>query len=202
MSFIYLPVLLCLISAVCSKPAPRPIPQNTPTTTGAAAPQPTICGDIIDEVNEGMLRARRSHKIITTNKFPGFVVFFASDAYDCLTSVPFNPAVATRFIDYYNTTIQFQSTLAYLKDPPQGYQQPAANVLQGLELIQQNVDAGSYKNQYAFEADLQLLIYSMHDAHVTLTAGALSAFSFASPYSITSASIDGRQSPQVYLTGI
>lgn len=182
MSFIYLTVLLCLIGAVCSKPAPRPIPQNTPTTTGVAAPQPTICGDIIDEVNEG------------------FVVFFASDAYDCLTSVPFNPAVATRFIDYYNTTIQFQSTLAYLKDPPQGYQQPAANVLQGLELIQQNVDAGSYKNQYAFEADLQLLIYSMHDAHVALTAGALSAFSFASPYAITSASIDGRQSPQVYLT--
>ena len=75
-------------------------------------------------------------------------------------------------------------------------------MLQGLELIQQNVDAGSYKNQYAFEADLQLLIYSMHDAHVALTAGALSAFSFASPYAITSASIDGRQSPQVYLTGI
>ena len=67
MSFIYLPVLLCLISAVCSKPAPRAIPQNTPTTTGAAAPQPTICGDIIDEVNEGMLRARRSHRIITND---------------------------------------------------------------------------------------------------------------------------------------
>ena len=59
MSFIYLTVLLCLIGAVCSKPAPRPIPQNTPTTTGVATPQPTICGDIIDEVNEGMLRTGR-----------------------------------------------------------------------------------------------------------------------------------------------
>jgi hypothetical protein len=121
--------------------------------------------------------------------------------YECLTSVPFNPAVATRFIEYYNTTLQFQSTLAYLKDPPQGYQQPAVDVLQSLKQIQQNITAGHYTNEYSFEADLQLLVYSLHDAHVTLTAGALSAFSFASPYSISSASVDGKQPPQVYITG-
>lgn len=131
----------------------------------------------------------------------GYTIFPAEAAFECLTSVPFNGAVATRFIDYYNTTIQFQSTLAYLKDPPQGYQQPAVDVLQGLQQIQQNVTAGYYKNQYAFEADLQLLIYSLHDAHVVLSAGALSAFSFASPYPISSVSIDGKQAPKIYITG-
>jgi hypothetical protein len=131
----------------------------------------------------------------------GSLIFYASDVYECLTSVPFNDAVATRFINYYNTTLQFQSTLAYLKNPPQGYQQPAVDVLQGLQQIQQNVTDGHYPNEYTFEADLQLLVYSLHDAHVSLTAGALSAFSFGSPYSISSASIDGKQPPQVYITG-
>jgi hypothetical protein len=48
---------------------------------------------------------------------------------------------------------------------------------------------------------VQLLVNSLHDAHVTLAAGALSAFSFGSPYSISSASVDGKQPPQVYITG-
>jgi Peptidase family S41 len=115
--------------------------------------------------------------------------------------VPFNAAVATRFIEYYNTTLLFQSTLAFLKNPPQGYQQPAVDVLAGLQQIQDNVTAGHYRNQYSFEADLQLLVYSMHDDHVALTSGILSAFSFASPYAITAASPDGKQAPRVYITG-
>ena len=117
-----------------------------------------------------------------------------------MTSVPFNAAVASNLIQYYNTTLQFQSTLAYLSNPPQGYQQPAVDVLNQLELIQQNVTAGYYQNEYAFEADLQLLVYSMHDTHVALTAGALAAFSFSSPLSITSASVDGKQPPQIFFT--
>jgi hypothetical protein len=121
---------------------------------------------------------------------------------DCLGSLPFDPAVATRFIDYYNTTIQFQSTLAYLRDPPQGYQQPPVDVLQTLNQIQRNVTTGVYKNQYTFEADLQLLVQQIHDTHVQLYAGALSAFSFASPRGLVSASVDGKQPPQIYLVGM
>lgn len=37
--------------------------------------------------------------------------------------------------------------------------------------------------------------------HVSLTAGILSVFSFASPYSISSLSVDGKRAPQVYITG-
>ncbi|KAF2093751.1 hypothetical protein NA57DRAFT_21022, partial [Rhizodiscina lignyota] len=125
--------------------------------------------------------------------------FYARDAYQCLASVPFNSAVAARFIEYYNTTIQFQSTLAYLRDPPEGYQQPKVDVLEGLAQIQQNSTDGYFKNQYEFEANLQTLIYSMHDMHVDLSAGVLSAFSFASPVYLSSVSIDGKQEPQVYI---
>ena len=111
--------------------------------------------------------------------------------------MPFNDAVALRFVDYYNTTIQFQSTLAFLRNPPAAYQQPAVDVLQGLQQIKQNITSGVYKSQYVFEADLQHLVYRMHDAHVDLNSGILAAFTFASPYSVVSASVDGKQLPQL-----
>ena len=126
--------------------------------------------------------------------------FTARQAYDCLTSVPFNAAVATRFLKYYNDTIHFQSTLAYLKNPPSSYQQPAVDILAGLEQIQKDVTNGAFQNQYAFEATLQNLVYSAHDAHFQLEAGILAAFTFLSPYSIVALSEDGVQIPKVYVT--
>lgn len=150
--------------------------QETPT-----AP-PTACGDIINDVNDG------------------YAYFYAIDAYACLTSVPFNAAVAVRFIDYINTTLQFQSTLAYLKSPPVGYQQPAVDVLAQLGRIRNNATSGVYKNQYDFEIDLQHLLYQTHDSHLYLTAGITAVFTFQAPFSITAASPDGKSLPNVYFT--
>ena len=127
------------------------------------------------------------------------MTFTAKQAYDCLTSVPFNPDVASRFITYYNETIQFQSTLAYLKAPPSSYQQPAIDVLAGLEQIQKDIADGKFPNQYAFEATLQNLVYSAHDAHLQLESGILAAFTYLSPYSIVALSEDGVQIPKVYV---
>lgn len=121
--------------------------------------------------------------------------------YECLQSVPFNPAVATNFIAYYNQSMQFQSTLAYLKDPPTSYQQPAVDFIGGLNLIQNQITTGVFQNQYDFEAALQTLIYSTHDAHVNLISGILGVFSFGTQYSIASVSTDGTSLPKIYLSG-
>jgi hypothetical protein len=126
-------------------------------------------------------------------------LFNASDAFACLSSVPFNSAVALRFLDYYNKTMQFQSTLAYLKSPPPGYQQPAVDLLDNLRQIKENVLSGTYKNQYAFETDVQHLVYAAHDAHVSLNGGILSTFSFSSDWALVAASIDGISEPRVYI---
>jgi len=129
------------------------------------------------------------------------LVFDAKQAYDCLTSVPFNAAVATRFIKYYNDTIQFQSNLAYLKNPPTSYQQPSVDFAGGLAEIQQAIDNGKFANEYEFEVSLQTLIYATHDAHVNLIAGILNVFTFGSTYDIASVSLDGIQLPKTYLFG-
>ncbi|KAL6711648.1 hypothetical protein ACN47E_004582 [Coniothyrium glycines] len=170
------------LTGVLATPTPIAQPKANRVRQESPDAQSTACGDIINEVNNG------------------FAYFYATDAYACLTSVPFNAAVATRFINYVNTTLQFQSTLAYLESPPEGYQQLAINVPVQLEKIQANVTTGVYKNQYEFEADLQHLLYETHDAHLYLTAGISAAFSFQAPFSVTAASSDGKSLPQVYIT--
>ncbi|KAL8780137.1 MAG: hypothetical protein Q9213_006621 [Squamulea squamosa] len=126
-------------------------------------------------------------------------LFTAELAHDCLISTPFNATIATQFLAYYKDTLQFQSTLAYLKHPPATYKQPSVDLLGGLDSIQRAVDNGEYKNEYDFEVAVQQLIYATHDAHITLYAGALSVFTFGAPLSIVSVSTDGIAYPKVFV---
>ncbi|KAI3329982.1 hypothetical protein F4824DRAFT_354112 [Ustulina deusta] len=149
----------------------------TTTTPIASTPQSTACGDIVNS---------------------GDIIFNASLVYECMTSVPFNPAVATRFLAYYNDSIQFQSTLAYLKNPPPSYQQPGVDLVAGIGQLQQAINEGRFGNQYQFESALAQLIYAAHDDHLYLNAGVLAVFSFASPQDLMSISLDGISEPKVY----
>jgi hypothetical protein len=155
------------------------------STAAGSAPEPTICGDIVDHVNSG-----------------DSIVFAASDAYACLLSVPFDSRLALQFLDYYNTSIQFHASLSYLRSPPAGYQQPAVDVVRNLGIIKDLVISGAYKTQYAFETDVYQLVYQMHDVHVDISTGILASFNFASPQNLITASVDGKQEPQVYLEGM
>ncbi|KAI0441351.1 hypothetical protein F4803DRAFT_552238 [Xylaria telfairii] len=152
------------------------------TAVSSESPQPTqpACGTIVNDPE-------------------GAFVFDATLVYECLTSVPFNPAVATRFLKYYNDTLSFQSTLSYLKNPPSTYQQPSVDLLGGIQSLQDAVNSGSFANQYDFEVALQLLLINAHDDHLFLNAGILSAFSFGSPFDIVSLSVDGVETPKVYI---
>ncbi|KAM3070136.1 hypothetical protein ACMFMG_003829 [Clarireedia jacksonii] len=170
--------LLLLSLTAAREVAASPTPQPS-ATLSARDSSSTACGQIVND--------------------PDTYVFNASLAFECLTSVPFNPAVASRFLGYYNDTFKFQSTLNYLKNPPATYQQPAVDLIGGLNLLQTAVNEGRFANQYEFEAALQTLIYEAHDGHVDLLGGILSAFSFASPRDIVSLSVDGQEVPKVFL---
>ncbi|KAI1351610.1 hypothetical protein F5Y01DRAFT_314578 [Xylaria sp. FL0043] len=156
------------------------VPVASSATDNAALPTPQACGTIVNDPD-------------------GSFIFEASLAYECLTSVPFNPAVAVRLIKYYNDTLEFQSTVELLKNPPMGYQQPSVDLRRGLQLIQDAAASSSFANQYEFEVALQRLIMAAHDSHLYLSAGILTAFTFASPFDIVSLSIDGLETPKVYI---
>ena len=142
--------------------------------------------------------ASPSHACSILNNSSATAIFYANQAYNCLQSVPFNSAVASRFIKYFEDRLQFQTTIEYLKNPPSTYKQPASDLRAGLAQIQRRVDENDFQSQYEFESALQTLIYSAHDGHLYLNAGALSVFSFQSPISITALSVDGIQPPKVY----
>jgi len=176
-----------------------------PSTTPAATGESTACGDIIDLVNEGNFPLGSLSwlcQICLTDKMElGSRVFYAEEVYACLTSVPFSNTIAQRFLTYYTDSVQFQSTLAYVRSPPDDYQQPSVDVIKGLEAVRKKSAAGGYPNQYEFEADVQRVVYSMHDSHVDLYAGVLSAFGFGSPKNLVSISEDGVKEPKIFLDG-
>ncbi|KAL9048538.1 MAG: hypothetical protein Q9162_007667 [Coniocarpon cinnabarinum] len=139
-------------------------------------------------------------RLIAQYNNDGISQFPAKDAYNCLTAVPFNADVGRSFLDYVSGTLAFQSDLAYLRDPPPSYQQPAVDVLEALHAVGDNIDSGVYTNEYAFEADLQRIIYRMCDNHLNLEAGLLWTFTFGSPINIVSVSSNGVQFPQPYVS--
>ncbi|KAF2231252.1 hypothetical protein EV356DRAFT_472116 [Viridothelium virens] len=182
MYFTALKVFLLFLFSASSLAAPAS--QNTDATASAtdnapAQPASTVCGDIVNSSDTP--------------------VFNASVIHECLISVPFNAAVASRLINYLNYTLHFQSTLAYLRTPPPSYQQPPVDLIGGLAQIQQQINSGAYHNQYAFEKDLQQLLYAAHDGHLNLVLGVTAAFTFGSFYDLVSASEDGIQPPKVYV---
>lgn len=85
-----------------------------------------------------------------------------------------------------------------LKNPGPDYQRDSVDVQKELQIIRDKIKIGYY-NQYEFEKDLQILITKMHDVHVSLDAGLLAAFKFASPFDLVSASPDGKKPPRLYL---
>ena len=115
--------------------------------------------------------------------------------------MPFNRTVATQFLNYYMDTINFQSTISYIKQPPTSYQQPPVDLFDGLDQIQSAIDSNLFSNEYAFEAAVQRLLYNAHDGHLSLEAGLMSIFSFGNQYALSSVSADGVELPKPYLTG-
>lgn len=116
--------------------------------------------------------------MIPFNKPTDEPFFPANQAIQCLTSVPFDPAVAVRIINSVNQTFQYHATTAFIRNPPSGYQQPPHDLFGTLAAILNKILSNQYHNQYAFELDVQTAIKNLHDTHVYLAGGILDQFSF------------------------
>jgi hypothetical protein len=103
------------------------------------------------------------------------------------------------FIAYVSPFLEFQSTQAYLKDPPTGWTLDAVDIFGGLSQIAQNLRAGAYKNQWAFEKDLFTLVNILpRDFHLNLPLPLIRIFTFSTQISLVSVSLDGLSLPQLY----
>jgi hypothetical protein len=80
-------------------------------------------------------------------------------------------------VDEYKKILQFQSTLAYLKDPPPTDQFEPVDLLQGLDDIKLTAAAEGYANNYEFEKDLRVLLSRAHDGHLFYSSNCLEGLS-------------------------
>lgn len=108
------------------------------------------------------------------------------------------------FIEFIEPYIQFQSTLAYLKNPPPGWLFPGVDVLGGLTQMKALLLSGGYKTQWDFEKDVWSLVNILpHDFHFNLPLPLVSVFEFAVlKGSLVSISSDGLSLPKVFFKGL
>ncbi|KAF2104962.1 hypothetical protein NA57DRAFT_51752 [Rhizodiscina lignyota] len=130
--------------------------------TALSIPMRNPC-DTLFQANKAQIKASSSAQ-------PSFK---PSEVTACLKDVPINTTLATALIEYLETNLQFQSTLAYLKSPPQSYPHPPLDLFGGLAAIKQNVQANAYENEYDFEKDIHVLVAHAFDGHLAVDASPL-----------------------------
>lgn len=119
----------------------------------------------------------------------------------CLDSVPLDAKKAQAYLDYYLPYLNFQSTLAYLKTPPEGWTLDAVDVIGGIGKISENIKGGFYKSEWDFENDVNFLVNVLqrdYHAGVPLPLNDLFTVSLGLP-PVVSVSLDGKSIPQPYI---
>ncbi|CAI6042755.1 unnamed protein product [Clonostachys chloroleuca] len=125
-------------------------------------------------------------------------LFDADTAYKCALSVPFNKDHALQMLDLALQYAGFQTTLAYLKNPPQSYLQAPVDVMDRFNQIRQKINGNKYPTLYDFDLDMLALVRDTHEGHFSLPTGVLNLFKWSLPDTLVSFSKDGKEIPQVY----
>src|ERR1700761_1160908 len=123
-------------------------------------------------------------------------------AWDCLQSIPLNATGALDLVQSLKPYVQFQSTLAWLKDPPSEYAEKLfgpVDLLGGLDSIAEKVKGQEYSGEYEFGFELYKLFQSAHDGHLYVVPDVVSSlFQWYRPLPLVSVSDDGYGLPGVF----
>ncbi|OQU99701.1 hypothetical protein CLAIMM_05296 [Cladophialophora immunda] len=120
-------------------------------------------------------------------------------AYACLQSVPLVKEDTLALLTGFKAWVQWQSNIAWVKDPPASWPFPAVDLVGGLEELTAKVEDGTITQEIDFETQLVDLITSVRDGHFTFSPDAYSVFNFANLHvPIVSVSSDGKQLPEIY----
>ena len=113
--------------------------------------------------------------------------------------MPLNVELTLDFLFKLTRYLQFQTTIAYLKDPPNGSEQVPVDIFGGIEIISNAVKDGTINGQYEFELQLTTLISTAHDGHFSLELNMINQIFFQAPFSLLSLSVDGNALPKVFI---
>jgi hypothetical protein len=119
----------------------------------------------------------------------------------CLQSVPLDKEGNVKLIDDIKLFIKWQSNVAYLRNPPEGYTEEPVDIVGQLDTMQKQVAAGGFKTEYDFQLQMLNLFNSAYDNHFAYQPDILaSAMQFQRPpgTELVSVSSDGMALPEIY----
>ncbi|RYP14819.1 hypothetical protein DL765_006120 [Monosporascus sp. GIB2] len=124
----------------------------------------------------------------------------ASLAFECLQSVPNKPEPAAQLVTSLKAYVEWQSTLAWLKDPPSSYMLPPVDIQARLDNISATAVNGGYASEYEFQLAIFQTVVSAHDGHFSYRPDVFKAFSFRNGLAadLISVSRDGKELPKLY----
>lgn len=99
--------------------------------------------------------------------------------------------------------VQWQSTLAFLKDPPPSYMLPPTDIEGGLDDLSTTAAAGGFASEYDFQLGIITLFATAHDSHFGYRPNVFKTFGFRNTLAsdIVSVSKDGKEVPKLYHLG-
>lgn len=120
------------------------------------------------------------------------------DAWDCLYSVPLDKEVTLEFIKEVKKYFEFQSTIHYLKNPPESSLQDPIDLIGGLNHLAELIGTGEIAHHAIFEKSFSQLVQRVHDGHFSWFWSSSQLVVFTGPFTIVSLSKDGIEEPKVY----
>ncbi|KAF2733402.1 hypothetical protein EJ04DRAFT_439222 [Polyplosphaeria fusca] len=176
----------------------QPTGTRSPEST-AGDVEPTATETVSGPISTASACAQISEVVADSDlEFPSVE---AELAYACLKSVPISQDDASSTVDAIKQMVEFQSTLTYLKSPPESYFNDGVDILGGLDDIKSKVDNGDYDNEYDFENDVAVLLNKAHDGHLSFEGyayGGVFRWRRSRQVSLISASSDGSEVPKVW----
>jgi len=99
--------------------------------------------------------------------------------------------------------LQWQSTITWLKDPPDSYYLDAVDLLGEIDKIGEKAADGGYESEYDFAAAIYHLMLAAHDGHLWYYNDIFKVFSFQNRlmHNVVSVSVDGVSVPKLYHKG-
>ncbi|KAK1593784.1 uncharacterized protein LY79DRAFT_513634 [Colletotrichum navitas] len=108
-------------------------------------------------------------------------------AHDCLRSVPLHKEAAITLVDAIRPYLEWQSNLAYLKNPPVGYEPEPFDPVGHLQKVRERLVADAYSGELDFQEDLFEMTAKTRDGHFAFLPDALTGvFRFSRPFPLVS----------------
>jgi len=184
-------LIASVISATVNNSSPSNITQNPQASAGPIAPNTPGFAEPCAIVNQAVQDFPTGARKIVP----------AELAVQCLRSVPLDKDGNIKLIDELKLYLQWQSNIAYVKNPPAEYTELPVDLIEQMTSMQKQISSGGYTNEYDFQIDLNRLFNSAYDNHLAWQPDILATvFQFQRPtgFELVSVSVDGNELPEIF----